>query len=169
MNIQNSTNYLFTLPLPYADSLTLLEKCMNSIGKAKKVNKENGIITGRFRISKIYSVKVECNIQQADSPAVVFCFPDNAFLKVQDKRWFQVATQLQKLVGDTPLGIDVTDHATRITRILRFRDGFHWCIYNNGRILIKPPKTIAPPPQEDDEDGLDWIDRIEEMDALFGE
>lgn len=172
MNINNYTLYFCSLPLSYADSMRLMTECIQEIGKVKRADKKTGIIKGKLKISRLYSVNIACIVNPSDNPHVIFGIAKNALLKVQDKRWYRIAKQLQTLLDDKKLNIDIEDHATRITKILRMPNDVRWCIYNNGRVLIKTPpvSTVQNKPQKaTDNDDLDWIDRIEEMNALFGD
>jgi len=118
----STTTYCLVSPFPFQETMSLLERMIEKIGRVKSVDARRGYISARYKLS-VGSFKMEFFVERGETSCNirVISYADG-FIRAKDKWWDTCLSALFEIAPNTDFGVSLANKNPYVVGLLYLGD-----------------------------------------------
>jgi len=119
----STTTYCLVSPFPFQETMSLLERMIEKIGRVKSVDARRGYISARYKVSAVRSLKLEFFIERGEKSCNIrTIFYGEVIVSGKDKWWDTCLSALFEIAPNTDFGVSLANKNPYVVGLLYLGD-----------------------------------------------
>lgn len=120
----STTTYCLVSPFPFQETMSLLERMIEKIGRVKSVDARRGYISARYRIGTLQSFKMEFFVERGETSCNIraISYYRDGLIRLRDKYWDTCLSALFEIAPNTDFGVSLANKNPYVVGLLYLGD-----------------------------------------------
>ena len=118
-----STTYCLVSPFPFQETMNLLERMVEKVGRVKSVDARRGYILAKYKVSAVRNTKIEFFVERGEKSCNVrTVFYGEVIVSGKDKWWDSCLSALFEIAPNADFGVSLANKNPYVVGLLYLGD-----------------------------------------------
>lgn len=119
----STTTYCLVSPFPFQETMSLLERMVEKVGRVKSVDTRRGYISARYKVSAVRNMKIEFFVERGEQSCNIrTIFYGEVIVSGKDKWWDTCLSALFEIAPNTDFGVSLANKNPYVVGLLYLGD-----------------------------------------------